>query len=1281
MSRYAPTLLVGIGGSGVHVVRWLKKRLIDDIGAQQLSDEPVSFVGIDFDPHSNSGTDVAPLEAAEFHFFDPAPIANCVNSLDRLVISSGDAEDQTPKTQFDEIRDWYPDLQLMQFRPSAAEANGASQWRPLGRIGFFLNDEKIIDALRHALIEADRRAGVGNLGDIHTAYVISSIAGGTGAGLLFDVTTNLRKIRSDLAVRSYLLLPELFETKPFRDRMQPNAYATLWEIANLKNQHVVFHARYPKIPHISRSESPSPMQRVFVFNGHVGDKRPFRDPEEAYPYIAEIIKLAITREIRTAGISAESNASADATAPLTAAESRHVFCTTAAMGMRLLTYHDLADLVLARLLFEIETGASTELLDLISPTSSVPTSGAMNLIRRATQLKDERFSFGSGYIKGEIDRFFSERAPYRSTYTYQDLSELVAALMAFCGTNGRDLNRPPDVTLDIQRRFGDAFRQELDLIRRSLGRRPRAFSSYLRKLEADLTKMSVSRRELPSILYAREFPEWLRNRPMWGSLAQALVPVRTEKMADATLSWFARETQPEDHDTWLKQAVVAASLRVIEELRGEERTRWRALAEMRAETGHYLRSGPAESHPFERQIFLDGWSANVTRALQHEAGRLHVREREEFFGTILDRFLSFYLEFAGATTDRDEILRRWVQSARDIFADRLAEGRDGDREGVGPRYRLVSPESLFTSEHIRAAILQCRPHVFQNGRVDAHASARIVRILLPNGFRGRTAYAETLRGYAVGLLAGSVSILDDDGDGERREDRIIIVVDDLFYPAEAINSIYDYHTQYFRHPTPHFLHIHRDWPNEFPPLITRPGARGRVTCGNPNCTFDLKTVDRARILCPGCHRPIRNRCGNRQCLSDDLGTRPDLDAIVSSGTCPYCRKTLRTYWWTCPDHGDVPIDKATCPRCVREGQRGRMARRPDFDGAFTCPGCVSKGVDEPFVVAGELHPFVIDGVDNHDYVRAHKVIDAQLNRCGHCPKCGTLLVPLCPASNPAVSRESHFLYRVPRQTPPDRFRCYDHTTLRFGRCWKCDFPVQEDDQLCRRCTVRLDDCRFCTPLFGIRIPAAAETAPCPNCTLPRKHDRALGTGESGSPDALFCSNLYGCPAGRRLDTVSYPPGTDHCRLCGSPGLPLLKVLTRADHLTACRHCSTLFGLEDTESNPRPNGSNANCCLCGRSFTKTRGASKEQFAEMVTISRALRCHDDHDGTFRALHDTLAAQDRPVLDRKLADFVRGIERPAVRRTVSSRVERLIEEVHRHYGCRDATPADPSKPSSDC
>ncbi len=202
-SRYAPTLYIGLGGSGVEIVGRLKQRIPDSA----LQTEPLAFLGIDVDYRRRR--DHA-LGEEEFFYAAP-PVMSRVNELTALA-----------------LRWLAPAL-----APSslAAMHSGAGQQRHLGRLALTLHSEEIAKAIAVAA------AKIGPAADSARAYVIASLAGGTGTGMLFDVAAILQDLGFLGSVDAVLLLPQVFYGLA-GNRMQPTAFATLVEIAALETERI-----------------------------------------------------------------------------------------------------------------------------------------------------------------------------------------------------------------------------------------------------------------------------------------------------------------------------------------------------------------------------------------------------------------------------------------------------------------------------------------------------------------------------------------------------------------------------------------------------------------------------------------------------------------------------------------------------------------------------------------------------------------------------------------------------------------------------------------------------------------------------------------------------------------------------------------------------------------------------------------------------------------------------------------------------------------------------------
>lgn len=1311
MTRYAPTLFVGLGGSGIKVLRWVKTRMCDGRNESALDREPVSFLGIDFDPFSNNAAGpLLRLGDDEFHYFAAPGIAEQVNHLDReraeVDISPNDPE-HPPAFEFEEVREWYPDPEQRAIRYAQSEATGAAQWRPLGRIGFYLYDRKITEALSLALTTLDdKRAHSARLGEQPTVVVVSSLSGGTGSSILFDVAVAIRKIRRGITLRAVLLLPELFEHVDFRDRVVPNAYATLWEIANLKNQHVVFNARYPRIAPVTVSDSPPPFQRVYVLGPWMGDRRPFVNPDEAYPHLGDLLRLTITREIRAAALTSEANAAADTGAPLSSPTSRDVFCTMSAMGIRLLRYRELADLVVRRFLDELEPRGPRPTIEMFAPTPPDETRHDMlQWITTAAAGGDSKFAIDRGFLQDRVRTMLASELRYGDTWSPERLQKLVDTVHRFIGTDtSMSVKEPPEIAGNVRTRFRDALRMRLEELRQSTyARSPRVFEALLQDLKRRIPEPRT-RRVLPGVDYLDSLPRWLTGRTLPLSFTQGITPPHLANVRAAIAEW-ARVT-PEDTDlkTWGAQAVLAGAKDAIDELLQAEEQFWSFVAELRTLANKKLSTAGSERDPEAEHLMLDSRRGDVRAALRSELERIGSDRRLAFIDLFLGNFDRFYRDFAASRATEPRLFTEWLTQTQTLFERELSVvDRENDPNEPARNYRFVAPDALFNPDEVKLALFRLGTRVFQPGRVQARATARLARLLVPHGFAHRDAFEKRLKSWCRALLGANASSTSEEG--QDVEDRIVVVLDDLFHPAEELTGIYDYHAQYIAQPDPTLFHIHKDWPRQFAPLITRAGNRSPVHCGNNGCRYDLRFTPRTTLFCPSCERPVQNRCGNARCVVDDLASRPDAERrrFIESRACPGCRRPLRTYFWECSAHGEVPMDKESCPACVLEGRpEEEIARRPDRAGRFTCPSCVARGLALPFTARGDLARFLRDGVNGHDSLLAEKLFAEHLHTDGRCPRCGTHVVPFCPERDPQTPRP-HYLHRR-TAARNGRFRCYSHTDKTFLTCGKCQFPVEPDDGRCRRCGIDLEDCRFCTRERHLRIPKASEHgAPCPSCGLRRAASRHSQPGALVDTDGsdLFCSNIYGCPAGARLDEATYPAGTYHCRVCEERELPLLMVRTRKHHLSQCWVCSESFGLSFTPPDvageqksvdgkglvqpcPERTPTNLNpfCCLCGFDFELTRHFARVTGDEssgvdndvrhmgrlFVLIARTLRCTRTAEEAFRCLMGEYFELAGTRFEDYLISFAQRIERKAVLRVAGPRIDRILELYRSQLGCRN-------------
>jgi hypothetical protein len=235
-----PTLVIGLGGVGVQCLQVLKKLFLALPAEERV---PASFLAFDF--HQSESIDGEDLDEDEFFCMNPHPIRDLVNNQNR----SGDG--------WERLLQWFPDQIRMR-------SMGTSSLRALGRLGFFLNDQAIEAAIRRKLgqisyAETDRLSGNTRV------ILISSVAGGTGAGMLIDMAYVAQRQETRPRVFAHLLLPD----DDFPDSggiILKNSYACLKELSVLGDQQVPFDAQYFQIPPVHAPVGgEKPFSRIFLY--------------------------------------------------------------------------------------------------------------------------------------------------------------------------------------------------------------------------------------------------------------------------------------------------------------------------------------------------------------------------------------------------------------------------------------------------------------------------------------------------------------------------------------------------------------------------------------------------------------------------------------------------------------------------------------------------------------------------------------------------------------------------------------------------------------------------------------------------------------------------------------------------------------------------------------------------------------------------------------------------------------------------------------------------------
>ena len=240
-----PFLLVGVGGSGGKTLRIVREDLLRRLrqtGGWETDDLPAAwqFIHIDVPTHADGDDADLPDQLPERQYKGMVATGVDYAAIDTAILQKGG------RTFADAVATWRPDPNTVNVSP----AKGAGQYRTLGRIITTSGLSRILDAVQRA---RSAMTGTGVVDEMQTAtrllggkpknsvgsptvIVVSSIAGGTGAGAVIDVCDVIRSLPDKWASDSvgFLYAPDVFDYLPDEARrgVRANALGSLAEILN-----------------------------------------------------------------------------------------------------------------------------------------------------------------------------------------------------------------------------------------------------------------------------------------------------------------------------------------------------------------------------------------------------------------------------------------------------------------------------------------------------------------------------------------------------------------------------------------------------------------------------------------------------------------------------------------------------------------------------------------------------------------------------------------------------------------------------------------------------------------------------------------------------------------------------------------------------------------------------------------------------------------------------------------------------------------------------------------
>jgi hypothetical protein len=224
----APTIVIGLGGTGKEVLLRLRRRFYERYGL--FGFPTIGYLWIDTDTR-NRNIDDQPLDhiMEQVMFREEERVSAEVPG--EAFIGYFDDQRVSPH-----IFRWLdPKLAAL-----GQVLNGAGQVRPLGRLAFFHTYSDIRTKLDKLLAQVQAQNAVEQMRDKHKIIVdgslldvmiVFSIAGGTGSGMFLDTAFMCREALPKPNITGYLMLPSVFsDAIKGSEKIFANAYAALKEL-------------------------------------------------------------------------------------------------------------------------------------------------------------------------------------------------------------------------------------------------------------------------------------------------------------------------------------------------------------------------------------------------------------------------------------------------------------------------------------------------------------------------------------------------------------------------------------------------------------------------------------------------------------------------------------------------------------------------------------------------------------------------------------------------------------------------------------------------------------------------------------------------------------------------------------------------------------------------------------------------------------------------------------------------------------------------------------------
>lgn len=298
------TICIGLGGTGRDVLMRIRRLIVDRY--EDLNNLPiVSFVHIDTDKAATQVTGIrtgSTYHGIDLSFREAEKVSATMSSSEVTMFVEGleQRSEYNRHGPYDHIGIWFPPQLLRNIK---AVEEGAKGIRPVGRLAFFHNYQKIKTAIETAekrtrghdsvlLKEAGLKVEAGL-----NIFVVGSLCGGTGSGMFLDVAYSLRHLYGSQSAQivGYLVIsPELYGNTP---NMSANTYAALKELNYYSTSGTKFEACYDIQNLVYVQERRPPFDHAYLVSSQTGGEYQILAQGKLCNVIAHKITLDFSGEL------------------------------------------------------------------------------------------------------------------------------------------------------------------------------------------------------------------------------------------------------------------------------------------------------------------------------------------------------------------------------------------------------------------------------------------------------------------------------------------------------------------------------------------------------------------------------------------------------------------------------------------------------------------------------------------------------------------------------------------------------------------------------------------------------------------------------------------------------------------------------------------------------------------------------------------------------------------------------------------------------------------------